>query len=172
MLRTSSIHVYDHFDLYLTPVTLTFNLPKSVSNGNSPSQGQQLCQIVLKSTHYCTSYGPDKSGQTHGRTHIHRTKNVTTMSRLSASGLDNKMIQLNKFYIYFVHKIFLYKAPKSEKGNSTTNRLQDLLKTNKVRPGRVAQSAGHLTRKSGVLGSIPGLATYFRFSFRFFKKGS
>ena len=30
----------------------------------------------------------------------------------------------------------------------------------------------HLTSKSGVLGSIPGLATYFRFSFRFFKKGS
>ena len=30
----------------------------------------------------------------------------------------------------------------------------------------------HLTRKSGVLGSIPGLATYFRFSFRFFKNGS
>ena len=40
------------------------------------------------------------------------------------------------------------------------------------RPGRVAQSVGHLTRKSGVLGSIPSLATYFRFSFRFFKKGS
>ena len=39
-------------------------------------------------------------------------------------------------------------------------------------PGRVAQSVGRLTRKSGVLGSIPGLATYFRFSFRFFKKGS
>ena len=39
-------------------------------------------------------------------------------------------------------------------------------------PGRVAQSVGHLTRKPGVLGSIPGLATYFRFSFRFFKKGS
>ena len=39
-------------------------------------------------------------------------------------------------------------------------------------PGRVAQSVGHLTRKSGVLGSIPGLATYFHFSFRFFKKGS
>ena len=29
-----------------------------------------------------------------------------------------------------------------------------------------------LKGKSGVLGSIPGLATYFRFSFRFFKKGS
>ena len=26
-------------------------------------------------------------------------------------------------------------------------------------PGRVAQSVGHLTRKSGVLGSPPGLAT-------------
>ena len=41
-----------------------------------------------------------------------------------------------------------------------------------LQPGSVAQSVGHLTRKSGVLGSIPGLATYFRFSFRFFKKGS
>ena len=41
-----------------------------------------------------------------------------------------------------------------------------------VLAGRVAQSVGHLTRKSGVLGSIPDLATYFRFSFRFFKKGS
>ena len=39
-------------------------------------------------------------------------------------------------------------------------------------PGRVAQSVGHLVRKSDVLGSIPGLAIYFRFSFRFFKKGS
>ena len=39
-------------------------------------------------------------------------------------------------------------------------------------PGRVAQSVGHLTRKSEVLGLIPGLATYFRFSLRFFKKGS
>ena len=41
-----------------------------------------------------------------------------------------------------------------------------------VHPGRLAQSVGHLTRKSGVLGSIPGLATCFCFSFRFFKKGS
>ena len=39
-------------------------------------------------------------------------------------------------------------------------------------PGRVAQSVGHLTRKSEVLSSIPGLDTYFRFSFRWFKKGS
>ena len=44
--------------------------------------------------------------------------------------------------------------------------------TPNLRPGRVAQSVGHLTRKSGVLGSVPGLATCFGFSFRFFKKGS
>ena len=42
------------------------------------------------------------------------------------------------------------------------------------KPGHIAQSVGHLTCKSGVLDSIPGLATYryFRFSIRFFKKGS
>ena len=40
------------------------------------------------------------------------------------------------------------------------------------RPGRVVQSVGHLARKSGVLGSIRSLPTFFRFSFRLFKKGS
>ena len=45
MHLTSSIHVYDHFDLYLTPVILTFNLPKkNVSNGTSRPRGQQLCK--------------------------------------------------------------------------------------------------------------------------------
>ena len=39
-------------------------------------------------------------------------------------------------------------------------------------PGHVSHSVGHLTRKSGVSGSIPALATYFHFSFCFFKKGS
>ena len=38
--------------------------------------------------------------------------------------------------------------------------------------GGRGQSVGPLTRQSGVLGSIPGLATYFRFPVRFFKKGS
>ena len=33
-------------------------------------------------------------------------------------------------------------------------------------PGRVAQLVGHLTRKSEVLGSIPGLVANCRFSFR------
>ena len=57
MAQKSSI--YDHFDLYLTPVTLTFNLPKNVSNGTS-FRGQQKCKIILKSMHKCTSYGPDR----------------------------------------------------------------------------------------------------------------
>ena len=50
--------------------------------------------------------------------------------------------------------------------------IVDEVSFNEESPGRVAQSVGHLTCKSGVLGSIPGLATYFRFSFHFFKKGS
>ena len=113
MARTSSI--YDHFNLYLTPVTLTFNLPekmfqmallilednncaklfwnpwinvqvmaqkaqymtiltfiwplwpwpstylkKNVSTGTSPPRGHQLCRIILKSMHKCTSYGQNK----------------------------------------------------------------------------------------------------------------
>ena len=40
------------------------------------------------------------------------------------------------------------------------NSLQNIL------PGCVAQSEGHLTHKSEVLGLIPGLATYFHVSFR------
>ena len=68
MLRTSSIHAFDHLELYLALVTLTFILPKNVSNGTSPPQGPQQCQIVLKSMHFCTKYGPNKFGRTHGRT--------------------------------------------------------------------------------------------------------
>ena len=82
IVRTSSIHVSDNFDLYLTrDLDLQPTKRQNVSKGTSPPQGQQLCQIALKSMHYCTSYGPDKSGRVHRRTHIHRTKIVTTMSR-------------------------------------------------------------------------------------------
>ena len=56
--------------------------------------------------------------------------------------------------------------------NNGINFMYKTFSSNCYSPSRVAQSVGHLTRKSGVLGSIPGLATYFRFSFRFFKKGS
>ena len=60
MARTNPIHVFDHFDLYLIPVTLTFILLKNVSNGTFPLREQQLCKIILKSMPKCTSYGPDK----------------------------------------------------------------------------------------------------------------
>ena len=40
-----------------------------------------------------------------------------------------------------------------------------------VQPGRVAQSVGHLTRKSGILGSIPGLAKLLSFLLPLFKEG-
>ena len=62
----------------------------------------------------------------------------------------------------------------TQRNGLATSQISTLLSINYIfiKPGRVAQSVGHLTRKSGVLGSIPGLATYFRFSFRFFKKGS
>ena len=53
-----------------------------------------------------------------------------------------------------------------------TNKTKTFSSSLFFQPGHVAQSVGHLTRKSGVLGLIPGQATYFRFSFRFFKKGS
>ena len=53
--------------------------------------------------------------------------------------------------------------------NPTYSEISNIILQN-LWPGRVAQSVGHLTRRSGVLGSIPGLATYFRFSFHFFKK--
>ena len=60
MAGTSSI--YDHFDLHLTPTTLTFNIPeKNVSNGTSLSRGQQLYKIILKSMHKSTSYGRTSS---------------------------------------------------------------------------------------------------------------
>ena len=45
------------------------------------------------------------------------------------------------------------------------NQKQFLQNVEFMKPGREAQSVGHLTHKSEVLGSIPGLATYFHFSF-------
>ena len=62
---------------YMFMTILTFIWPlwpwpstylKYVSKGTSPPQGQQLCQIVLKSMHYYTSYGPENPD---GRTDAH-----------------------------------------------------------------------------------------------------
>ena len=50
------------------------------------------------------------------------------------------------------------------------NIIMFLLRNKKA--GLCSAVVGHLTCKSEVLGWIPGLATYFHFSFRCFKRGS
>ena len=53
--------IFDHFLIRPSSVTLTLNLPETnVSNDTATPQGKQLCHIILKSMHKCTSYGPDK----------------------------------------------------------------------------------------------------------------
>ena len=91
-------------------------------------------------------------------------KNVTNLTFIhSLLGIANFS---TKYFIMI--KVYTDTAPGFFSFYRWTNRGITII----FGPGRVAQSVGHLTRKSGVLGSIPGLATYFRFSFRFFKKGS
>ena len=56
-----------------------------------------MCQIILKSMHKCTSYGPDKSGWMDAQrtTHTHRTECVTTISCSSRVGLTKmKIVEL------------------------------------------------------------------------------
>ena len=77
--------------------------------------------------------------------------------------LENVDLRCKGKHLCFAIFFFRRKAPCFHPGPSCSKHCS---------PGRVVQSVEHLTRKSGVLGLIPGLATYFRFSFRFFKKGS
>ena len=59
MVRTSLI--YDHFDLYLTPVTLTSNLPeKMFQMALHLLEDNNCAKFILKSMHKCTSYASDK----------------------------------------------------------------------------------------------------------------
>ena len=102
--------------MYLTILTFIWPLwpwpstyLKNVLTGTSPLQGQQLCQIGLKSMHYCTRYGPDKFGRTHGRTQIHRTKIVTNMSRLPANGLGKHQFTLPVIFPHMV-KCLVYNS--------------------------------------------------------------
>ena len=91
MLRTSSIHLYDHFDLYLTPVTLIFNLSKQCFKWHFSSSRATAVPnyFEIHALLYKLWSGQIRT-RTHGHTHIHRTKIVTTMSRLPASWLDKK----------------------------------------------------------------------------------
>ena len=81
--RQAQYMYIDHFDLYLTPVTLTFNLTKKMFQlALLLLRGQQLRQTVLKSMHYCTSYGPDKPGWTHACTDAHMDAHTYTELKL------------------------------------------------------------------------------------------
>ena len=75
-------------------------------------------------------------------------------------------------FFLLLNMIFMYLGQKSFKVSKCKLNVFLYGKIRTMVPGRVAQSVGHLTRKSGVLGSIPSLATYFCFFFLFFKKGS
>ena len=57
--RQAEFMISSSFDLHVwpSPSTLAWT---NVSNGTSMPQGQQLCQIILKSMHKCLSYGRDK----------------------------------------------------------------------------------------------------------------
>ena len=85
MARTSSI--YHHFDLYLTLLTLIFNLPKNVSNGSFPPRWQQLCKIILKSVHKCTSYGADKLNR--DKQNLNFRRNSRDILHLEWMGLES-----------------------------------------------------------------------------------
>ena len=77
MARTSSIITiltfFDPCDLDLQP---TLN----VSNDTSPSRGQQLCKIILKSMHKCTSYGRTSSIHVYDHFDLYSTPVILTFN--------------------------------------------------------------------------------------------
>ena len=91
-MKFSTCPIPKHFvhDLDLWPTQM------NVWNGTSTHDGEQLCQIILKSINNCRSYGLDKFRWTEGRTHLltlacmhvrtHQTVIVTTMSRSPQRG--------------------------------------------------------------------------------------
>ena len=77
-------------------------------------------------------------------------------------------LKLSQFLRVFLPTFVLLKGKNDLSLPSDANFISAFATT--FRPGRVAQSVGHLTRKSGVLGSIPSLAAYFRFSSAFSRR--
>ena len=93
------------FKMYLTPVTFTFILPKNVSNGTFPSWGKQLCKIILKSMHKCTSYGPHKLDIWHFDLHvISVTLTFNLPKNVSNGTFPPRGQQLCKIIIESMHK--------------------------------------------------------------------
>ena len=131
MARRSSIHVYDHFDLYLTPVTLTFNLPKTLLDLNF-QPAYKCFKWHFSSSRATTVHNRFEihallyklwSGQirTDARMHIHWTKIVTTMSRLPASGLDkNEVTHSEKLDKYPKYDAYLLDIARDVRQNQLT----------------------------------------------------
>ena len=82
----------------------------------------------------------------------------------------SKHFKFLPFVFYFIFFFFFFFVYSFSLGSPLTPRLEFTQRDLNL-PGPLAQSVGQLTRKSGVLGSIPSLATYFRFSIRFFQEG-
>ena len=75
-------------------VTLTLGLPELMFQmAHLHCDGEQLCQVILKSIHNSRSYCPDKFERTHGRTNMHRTIIVTTISHSPQAGSIEKKKQ-------------------------------------------------------------------------------
>ena len=111
MLRTSSIHIYDHFDLYLTPVTLTFNLLKicfkwhfSSSRAITVPNCFEIHALLYKLWSGQIRTDARADAWTHWCTHIHQTNIVTTMSRLPASGID-KNVECR--FLFSAHRLMM-----------------------------------------------------------------
>ena len=118
-------------------------LSSGSGNGCSPAD------LLLPSSHYVCDTHSENLCSVFKTTVSNSTSHFTVQLRTNSKNVSPQMVWLTIQPMLFVFAFLPY-----------------------ITPGRVTQSVGHLTRKSGVLGSIPGLATYFRFSFRFFKKGS
>ena len=54
----------DQFDIYLTPVTLTLNLPEKMFQMALLLKGNNFAKLFLNPC-IIVRYGPDKSGRTH-----------------------------------------------------------------------------------------------------------
>ena len=129
-------------------------------------------------------------------TESHRNKTVSQITNMQISGSASVfyLLKVNRTEIKMVSHTTMcrYMAVLSYSLLWKVNRNTESLRTKKdskkshdkhvqisdnsslfylVKPGCVVQLVGHLTCKSEVLGSIPGLATYFHFSFRWFRRG-
>ena len=77
------------------------------------------------------------------------------------------------WYVYVNKHVFIRHALKHVFYGMSSSKISHVISSNMFSHGMPISMFSHdmFTRKSGALGSIPGLATFFRFSFRGFKKG-